>query len=258
MRQLTHCPRRHTNLIGHAFNMLDRATDRPAPASSHPARSARRACRITSVLRNLLHGETHFMNGGGNHVSHFLLTARTLTGKFSPLPSPPAPRQTLAGGQYFADHPALAIEETIEIRERGRPVHRHGWNSNSVGHHRRYQSLPAPLFDESAAPDLAPATPPMRHHQRHGQTDTAAHQVFRGFGLRLALHQGPAQITQRQAEGDVFISLKLLLIAVSSGPRTAPHWRQSARSRCVCQTLPDAPESNRRNAPDRPCRAHQS
>ncbi|MNR08910.1 hypothetical protein D3C85_1250880 [compost metagenome] len=71
--------------------------------------------RIAGVLRNLLHGQAHFVDGGGDHVGHFLLAAGAFSGVIHNLGHlAHRDAQTLAGGQHFANHVSLTIEKAIE------------------------------------------------------------------------------------------------------------------------------------------------
>ncbi|MNG30152.1 hypothetical protein D3C84_1157110 [compost metagenome] len=55
------------------------------------------------------------MDGGGNHVGHFLLTPGAFGGVVHHLGHlADGGAQTLTGGQHFADHLALTVEESIE------------------------------------------------------------------------------------------------------------------------------------------------
>ncbi|MNR45650.1 hypothetical protein D3C85_1645220 [compost metagenome] len=55
------------------------------------------------------------MDSSGHHVGHFLLAAGAFSGVVHNSGHLPHSRaQTFAGGQHFADHVALAIQEPIE------------------------------------------------------------------------------------------------------------------------------------------------
>ncbi|MNW18733.1 hypothetical protein D3C71_2184100 [compost metagenome] len=55
------------------------------------------------------------MNSGGDHIGHFLLPAGTFGGVVHHSRHLPHRRaQSVAGGQHFANHVALAVQEPIK------------------------------------------------------------------------------------------------------------------------------------------------
>ncbi|MNN29532.1 hypothetical protein D3C81_1431400 [compost metagenome] len=115
MRQFTHRRCRDADFPGHAFNVTDRSTHHFPRLHRFVAGGLRCERRIAGVLRDVLHGQAHFVNRGGDHVGHFLLTTRALGGVIHhPRHLADSRAQAFTGGQHFADHVALAVEESIE------------------------------------------------------------------------------------------------------------------------------------------------
>ncbi|MNF94883.1 hypothetical protein D3C84_776040 [compost metagenome] len=103
------------DFIGHAFDVADRATDHFPRLHRLIPRRLRRDRRIAGVLRDFLNRQAHFVNRRGDHVSHFLLASGAFSGVIHNLGHLAHRRaQAFAGGQHFADHVALTVEEAIE------------------------------------------------------------------------------------------------------------------------------------------------
>ena len=115
LRQLAHRSRRAANLGGHLLDMLDRLTDhltRLLRLVTRAVRGLRGAARVTG---DLLHGEAHFMHGGGDHVGHFLLLASPPGGVLHHLRNlTDRVVQPLAGGQHRSDQVALTADKAVE------------------------------------------------------------------------------------------------------------------------------------------------
>ncbi|MNR41527.1 hypothetical protein D3C85_1599220 [compost metagenome] len=75
MRQLAHGSGGNADFIGHAFDVPDRTADHFPRLHCLITSSLRSHGSITCVLRDLLHRQAHFVDGGGDHVGHFLLSA---------------------------------------------------------------------------------------------------------------------------------------------------------------------------------------
>ncbi len=107
--------RRFADIARHAFNTLDRMPHHLTRLQGFVARRLRGLCSIAGVAGNVLHGQAHFVYGGGDHFGHFLLA----TGAFGGVVHNPGhllhrPVQALGCAQHLADQAALAVEKTVE------------------------------------------------------------------------------------------------------------------------------------------------
>ncbi|MNI35324.1 hypothetical protein D3C73_893460 [compost metagenome] len=166
---------------------------------------------MAGVLCDVLHGQTHFMDGGGDHVGHFLLPTRAFGGVVHHSRHlAHGCTQALTGSQYFTDQGALTVQEAVETtRQVAKLIGAGGIqpvgqiSTTATDGHQCFCYLP----NRSHQPAR------QQYHQQQAdqgycQADAATDpQGAASFGVDLRLwhfgHQRPVEITQGQAERQV-------------------------------------------------------
>ncbi|MND83973.1 hypothetical protein D3C80_758510 [compost metagenome] len=215
--QLAHSIGGLTNFTGHAFNMCNRAPHHFASLKRFRASRFRSLCCIARILGDVLHGQAHLMHRSGDHFGHFLLTPGTLGGVLHYLGHlRDRAVQALSGAQHFADQLTLAVEKAVEAPRQvaqfigTRFIQALSQVTTTIANCHQRPSDPPNRPDNTASQQHHQ----QQRHQRHSRANQAGQPdrlAYRGVDLRLRhfCNQGPVEVAQWQAQGQVLFAIAL-------------------------------------------------